>query len=115
MFKRMASNKGTLLELNDNFPILKSLMNELQKEQLTKLNLIIRMINTRINHIRQTHEERTFVGIEEKDGLSLRDLILCVNELKDNGLSNEQIRHDVLPNLGYIEDSLPQEILQLLK
>jgi hypothetical protein len=115
LFERKASNKGTLLEVNNSFPLLKSLMSELKKEQLTKLNLVIRMINTRINEIRQTHEVKEFVGIEEKDGLSLKDLITCVNELIESGLSSEMIKNEILPNLGFTESSLPQEVLQLLK
>lgn len=115
LFERKASNKGTLLELNNNFPLLRTLRDGLKKEQLIKLNLVIRMINTRINHIRQTHEEKAFVGIEEKDGLSLKDFIICINELKESGLSSEHIKSDILPNLGFTEVSLPPEIMQLLK
>ncbi len=115
LFERKASNKGTLLEVNSNFPLLKSLMGELKKDQLTKLNLVIRMINTRINDIRQTHEEKAFVGIEERDGLSLKDLVTCVNELIASGLSTELIKTDILPNLGFTENSLPPEVMQLLK
>jgi hypothetical protein len=115
LFDRKASNKGTLLEVNNSFPLLKSLMSELKKEQLVKLNLVIRMINTRINEIRQTHEEKAFVGIEEKDGLSLKDLMSCVNELIESGLSNELIKNEILPNLGFTENSLPQEVKNLLK
>jgi hypothetical protein len=73
------------------------------------------MINTRINQIRQTHEEISFVEIKEKDGLSIDDLIKCVKDLKESGLSYEQIKNDILPNLGYAESSLPSEILQQLK
>jgi hypothetical protein len=114
LFERKSSNKGTLLELNNNFPLLRTLMDGLKKDQLAKLNLVIRMINTRINHIRQTHEEKAFVGIEENDGLSLKDLIICINDLKESGLSSEQIIKDILPNLGFKEGSLPTEIMQLL-
>jgi hypothetical protein len=115
LFERKASSKGTLLEVNSSFPLLKSLMIELNKEQLTKLNLVIRMINTRINEIRQTHEVKAFVGIEEKDGLAMKDLVTCVNLLIENGLSAELIKTDVLPNLGFSESSLPHEVIQLLK
>jgi hypothetical protein len=115
LFERKASNKGTLLELNINFPLLRTLRDGLKKEQLTKLNLVIRMINTRINHIRQTHEEKAFVGIEEQDGLSLNNFIICINELKESGLSCEHIKSDILTNLGYTEGSIPTEIMQLLK
>ncbi|MFM1772997.1 MAG: hypothetical protein RLZZ71_2139 [Bacteroidota bacterium] len=115
LFERKSSNKGTLLEVNSSFPILKSLVSELNKDQRTKLNLVIRMINTRINEIRQTHEEREFVGNEEKDGLSLKDLIICVNELIASGLSSELIKKEILPNLGFKESSLPHEVIQILK
>lgn len=115
LFERKASNKGTLLELNNSFPLLKSLMGDLNKDQLTKLNLVIRMINTRINKIRQTHEEKLYIGIAEKDGLSKEDLIICVKELKKSGLSSDQIKTDIIPNLGFAENSLPPEVLQLLK
>ena len=115
LFERKSSNKGTLLEVNNSFPLLKSLMGELDKDQLTKLNLVIRMINTRINVIRQTHEEKSFFGVEEKDGLSLSDLVICVNELIESGLSVELIKTDIIPNLGYTEATLPSEVMQLLK
>ncbi len=115
LFERKASNKGTLLEVNNSFPLIKSLMSELKKEQLAKLNLVIRMINNTINEIRQTHEPKEFVGIEEKDGLSLKDLITCVNELTESGLSTELIKNEILPNLGFTPSSLPKEVIQLLK
>ena len=114
LFERNASNKGTLLEVNSNFPLLKSLTSDLKKDQLAKLNLVMRMINTKINEIRQTHEETVFVGDEEKDGLSLKDLIFCVNELIKSGLSSELIKKDILSNLGYTESSLPHEVIDLL-
>jgi hypothetical protein len=115
LFEKKASNKGTLLEVNNNFPLLKSLMSELKKEQLTKFNLVIRMINTSINKIRQTHEAKEFLGIEEKDGLSLKELLTCVSELIESGLSSEMIKKEILPSLGFTESSLPQEVIRLLK
>lgn len=115
LFDRKASSKGTLLELNSDFPLLKSLIEGLEKDQLSKLNLLIRMINTRINEIRQTHEEKEFVGVEEKDGFSLRDLMMCVNELIESGLSSEIIKNDVLPSLGFSQKSLPVDVMKLLK
>lgn len=115
LFERKASNKGTLLEVNNSFPLIKTLMSELKKDQITKFNLLIRMINTRINKIRQTHEDQKYVGIEEQDGLSLNDLITSVKELLESGLSREIIKNEILPNLGFIESSLPTEIINLLK
>lgn len=115
LFERKASNKGALLEINNGFPLIKSLRKELTKAQLSKLNLIFRMINTRINDIRQTHEEKTFIGLVENDGIALSDIITCIIQLKESGLSAEQIKKEILPGLGYKINSFPQEISDLLK
>ena len=115
LFERKASNKGTLLELNNNFPLIKSLVSELNKKQLAKLNIVVKMINTRINEIRQTHEDKSFTGIEETDGLSMIDLISSIKQLQACGLSSDQIKNDILPNPGYKLNSFPEDIMYLLK
>lgn len=115
LFERKASNKGVLLELNNEFPLLKEIKKDLSKEQSAKFNLVLRMINTSINKIRHTHEEISFLNIEEKDGLSLNDIIISLITLQKNGFSSEQIKKDILPGLGFEESSLPEEIKQLLK
>jgi hypothetical protein len=115
LFERKSCNKGFLLELNLEFPLLKSLRTELNKEQLSKLNLVLRMINTRINNIRQSQEDQKFVGIEDKDGMTLDEILFCINQLIENGLTPELIRKDILPNLGYLVESLPVEIQNIIK
>ena len=115
LFERKASNKGILLEFNKNFPLLKSLTSELELKQISKLNLLLRMISMRINEIRQTHEDKIFVGIEEDDGLSIKDLMTCIKQLKQNGFSNDHIKEEIIANLGFKENTLPSEIVNLLK
>lgn len=115
LFERKASNKGALLELNNEFPLLKNLSNELTVSQWVKLKMVFRMINTKINDIRQTHEEKLFAEIIDKDGISLNDVIISIEELKKSGLSGEQIKRDILPGLGYKQNSLPDELLPYLK
>jgi hypothetical protein len=115
LFDRVSSNKGTLLELNNNFPIIKALISELNPKQVTKFNFLIRMINTRINEIRQTHELKEFVGLKDKDGLTIEDIIVLINELKESGLSSEFIKNDIMPNLGFIESSYPEEVIKNLQ
>ena len=70
LFERSYSNKGSILEVNNNFPLVKNLHETLNKKQVSQLNLLLRMINTRVNNIRHVHEEKEFLGIKEKDGLS---------------------------------------------
>src|SRR5690606_30092511 len=64
LFERSYSNRGALLELNTNFPLIESLEESLNTVQRGSFNLLLKMINTRINSIRHVHQEENFVGIE---------------------------------------------------
>jgi len=115
LFDRSYSNKGSVLEVNNNFPIVKALKESLSKKQKSQLNLLLRMINTRVNSIRHVHEERDFIGLEEKDGMSSDELKNSILEWQSNGISNEIIREDIIPHLGFRHSSLPCDIKSLLK
>lgn len=115
LFERSSSDKGSILEINNNFPLLKILTETLDKNQNSKLNLILRMINTRVNSIRQVHEEKEFFNIESKDGISTEEIRINILELLENGVSSEMIREDILPHLGFKFSSLPDEIKVLIK
>lgn len=114
LFERRASNKGVLLELNSEFPLLKEIRQELTGEQAAKFNLILKMINTSVNKIRHVHEESSFVNVEEKDGISVNDILVSLKTLLNSGFTSEQIKKNILPGLGFEESSLPEEIKHLL-
>jgi hypothetical protein len=115
LFERSYSNKGSILEVNSNFPLIKSLKETLNNQQKSQLNLFLRMVNTRINNIRHVHEDKEFVGIEEKDGISIEDLKTNISELLGYGISKEMIFESILPNTGFKISSLPESIKSLLK
>jgi len=114
LFERSYSNKGSVLEVNTNFPVLKNLQDSLNKKQNSTLSLLLRMINTRVNNIRHVHEEKEFLGIEEKDGVSVAELEINITDLLASGISKEWIREDVIPNLGFKYSSLPEKLKTLL-
>lgn len=115
LFDRSYSNKGSVLEVNNNFPLIKALKESLSKKQKSQLNLLLRMINTRVNSIRHVHEERDFVGLEERDGMTADDLKNSILELQSNGISNNIIKKEIIPHLGFSYSSLPSDIKSLLK
>jgi len=115
LFERQNSNKGSLLQLNSKFPLIKSLLTELNKRQQTKLSLLLRMINTRINSIRRVHEEKEFIGVEKNDGIKEEDLITCIQELLNSGIPKTMIKDEIIPHLGFKYSSLPIEIKSLVQ
>ncbi len=114
LFERTASNKGMLLEVNTHFPIIQALNNELSSSGQAHLKVLLRMINTQISDIRQTHEDKVFLGVESNDNLSIEELLKTINSLILAGIDIKVIKREVLPKLGYKTDSYPQEILKIL-
>ncbi|MFT6441733.1 MAG: hypothetical protein ACI8Q1_001172 [Parvicella sp.] len=115
LFERSYSNRGSVLEVNDNFPLLKELKENLNKAQNSTLNLLLRMINTRVNSIRHVHEDKQFIGQEEKDGFTAEELFNNIKNLLKSDISKQMIKEDILPNLGFNYSSLPENITSLLK
>jgi len=115
LFERIASNKGTLLEVNHNFPLLNELEGTLNKKQSSQLKIILRMINNSVNRLRQVHEEKDFVGIEEKDGIGIEEIKENILGLLKSGVSKEFIKEEILPHFGFKVQSLPEAVLNLIK
>jgi hypothetical protein len=113
LFERRMSSKGPVLEINRDFGIVRSLLTSLDKKQTANINMLMKMINTRVNKIRSTQTDQIFLDDDNK--LSRDDLIINIKELKNSGVDSETIHKYVLPELGYEIDSLPNEILELLK
>jgi hypothetical protein len=73
------------------------------------------MINNRINNIRHVHEEKEFLEIEEKDGMSSIELKTNISDLLSKGISKKMIKEDLIPSIGFRFSSLPENIKSLLK
>jgi hypothetical protein len=114
LFERSYSNKGSILEVNNNFPLIKSLQESLNNNQSSQLKLLLKMINTRINNIRHVHEDKDFLGIEENNGISTIDLKNNLLNLLNQGMTKDILKNEILPNLGYKFSSFPDEIKDLL-
>ena len=62
----------------------------------------------------EIHEEKEFLGIEEKDGISVKELHNNILELLSSGITNEMIRIEIIPHLGFKYASLPENIKSLI-
>jgi hypothetical protein len=114
LFEKFSSNKGSILEVNLNFPLIQSLFESCDESQKAKIKLILRMINNQVNDIRHVHEEKEFTGIVEKDGVDVVEIEKTIKELLLKGFSKEIIKEDVLPHLGFKLNSLPEALRKIL-
>ena len=72
------------------------------------------MINTQINIIRQTHEDKIFLDIDNASEISINELRDTINALLEKGIDKKMIKTQILPNLGYKITSFPEEIARIL-
>ena len=112
LFYKTATNKGVLLRINDEFPLLKSLKSTLNNKQQAELNFILKMSSNLINKVRQV-DNVEITGDAEKDGISIDEIVKSIIELLKLGIAKEQIKKDILPNLG-LKNNIPIEITSLL-
>lgn len=112
LYNRVATNKGVLLTINNEFPLLKSLKETLSKEQIADFNFILKITSTLLNKVRQV-DNVELTGDKEKDGISNDEIIKSIKKLFELGYQKEQIKKDILPNIGII-NNIPDEISILL-
>jgi len=112
LFNKEATSKGVLMNYNEDFPLLKSLKNSLNSKQKAELNFILKMSSNLVNKVRQV-DNVEITGNAEKDGISIDDIVKSINQLLNLGMSKEQIKKDILPNLGF-KNNIPDEITSLL-
>jgi hypothetical protein len=115
LFNKVASNQGMLLELNKEFPLVESILKNLDSENLMNMNLIFRMINTQINKIKKIYSEVEFKGIPKEDGVSEEEVLFKIRSLLDTNVEKKLIKEDILPALGFKYNSLPLSIRDLLR
>lgn len=112
LFYKIHTNKGTLMNFNLAFPLLNSLIYSLDEQQKSKLNFILKMCTNTINEIREV-DYISITGDTQKDGISIDDIVISIHELLNLGMTREQIKKNILPNLGF-KKNIPDEITSLL-
>ena len=113
LLNRVATNRGSLLEVNKEFPVLLALESSLTQEQRGQLRLLLQMLQTTINKVRQNHEDRPLVEVISE--MSSADLAHTISSLVEAGVPADHIKNSVLPDLGVLQESIPKEIFDLLE
>ena len=115
LFTRKATSKGAKLELNVDYPGIELFVNSLNIDQNDGFKILLRNINTQINKMRDVVEDSDFIGIEEKDQISITTLAKYIEKLKQQNLSKQEMIQIALTDLGYTRNNLPKEIKKLIE
>lgn len=113
--KVITSKKGAILELNPNYPAIKTFVEGLDSKQHKQFRLIMHLINVSSNRMLDKHEDTQIVGIENTDKIDIGLLINYIKQLKDQGFDKEKIKELAFFDLGFKHTDLPKEISTKLK
>ena len=115
LFSHVPSSKGLQLELNHDFPLIKKLESELSQPHKVQLRLLVRMINTSVSKMRRTHEDKAYIELESENSVSNEEMLDVFRQLLEGGMTKETIKNTLLSELGYKIESLPDEVIELLR
>jgi len=115
IFKKIPTSHGMALEIDKGFPLLKDLLSTLTANQTKQLKIIFRIITTAVNKIKKVYAEENYTDLIDKENIEESDVTDAINILLKNGISKQNILNDIIPSLGINSESLPAEILNLLK
>lgn len=113
LYNKMATNQGVLLVLNEDFPLLKSLKESLNKEQSADLNLILKLSVSLIN----TNRIGDKIEVINEQGIgdhSVEELVSSIEKLLKVGYPKDLIKKNILSAIGYGANNMPEEISNLL-
>ncbi|RRB06855.1 ATP-binding protein [Larkinella rosea] len=114
LFERIISNKGALLEINKDFPLVRLIREKLDQPTASTFKLLLRMINTSVNSFRHMQDENDrLIQRDQQD--TVDTLEETVRELLASGYSKLAIKTSVIPALGVRQDNIPSNIIKLLE
>jgi len=115
LFTRYHTSKGAKLLLNTDYPGIDLFLNSLSQDQQAEFKIVLRSINTQINKMKDVLTESDFIGVEEKDQLSLSSLVKYIKKLKKLNLPKSKMIQIALTDLGFTRNNLPKEIKKILE
>lgn len=108
-----ATNRGAIMQINSEFPILQGLQRTLNDKQLTELSMIVRMFEKELNDLRKVHETKSYVT-EDLNRMPLSELTEIIKDLLKNDIPKDLIKENVIIQMGFSVESLPDETRKLL-
>ncbi|RAJ83612.1 histidine kinase/DNA gyrase B/HSP90-like ATPase [Chitinophaga dinghuensis] len=105
------TSKSIRYEVNENFHLLTVLKQQLTQDQFQLLRVIMRMLLTTINALRNSYEHPDYSWVEE-DIVEQENIAAIILTLKHAGLTSKQIKSLIITSMDIREDNLPPDILK---
>lgn len=115
LFRKVPTTHGISLTLNEEFPLLRSLLDSLNSKQKQQFKVLLRLMVTTLNQMRKVHSDTTLASLVENSIIEKDGIKQAIQILLESGTPVTHIRTELIPALGIDSLSLPQEIIDLLQ
>lgn len=113
LFSTVRSPKGTYLEINKNFPLLKRITEEISPKQTRQLNILLQLVTAKFNYNKEI-DYNNIISQDHESNYKKEDIIETIISLKNAGWTKEKIINLFLKDLGYNSNNFDDKILKAL-
>ena len=111
LLSKQSTTKGPVYSVNEEYPVVKLVMEGMKKEQLKYFRTFLRKINLLINKQRYSEEGFSLLSASEEDW---SDIIETAEKLKNTGLSSSLIFELLTNDSGYDKNLLSEKLKNIL-
>ncbi|MCD8409896.1 ATP-binding protein [Tenacibaculum finnmarkense] len=111
LLKKITSSKGPIYSINKEYPLVKMVSEELNKDALKYFRVLLKSINVLLN--KQRYTDDSYVKIIQDD-ISIDDIITTTKKLLESGLSKDCIYDVFLKGAGFEKNKLPEKLKKIL-
>ena len=111
LLQKQSTTKGTIYSINQEYPLVKIISNELNSNASKYFKTLLKGINILLN--KQRYTDSNYMDLIQ-DGISIEDVIATTKKLLDTGVSKDDIFNIFLRDNGYNESNLPESLKNIL-
>lgn len=114
VFLKQFTNKGVAFKINRNFTLIEELSKTLNKSELLKLNVLIRIFQNTINKMKMGNDYESVREIIESEENTESENLYAIRDLLGNGISKDEVIKHFLPLIGLDINTIPLSIKSIL-
>lgn len=114
LFLKQFTNKGVAFKINRDFTLIEELSKTLNKSELLKLNVLLRIFQNTINKMKMGNDYESVREIIDSEENTESENLYAIRDLLGNGISKDEVIKHFLPLIGLDINTIPSSIKSIL-
>jgi hypothetical protein len=110
LFNRIPTSNGVKLDFNMEYPLLKSIIQQLDEKQNRQIDLLLKVISSKFNYNKDSADIQNTIDEIVDSSFSEEDIIEAIIQFKNKGWSKDKIVNLFLKDIGLSDKSFSEKI-----